>query len=125
MTRYASVIAALSVLAAITVLGWRGDLGSTDVFSALSALLAIVGGLGVLIVGSTQPNANALPHAIIGLCILVAVTVLGIHGTLTTSQLTVIFSAVIPGGAVVAGNITGGTTGNVPGSGAGMTGQVN
>lgn len=112
MTKYASVTVALATLAAVTVLGWSGSLSSNDTVAALAALLAIVGGLGTLIVGSAQPNSNALPHAIIGLCVLVSITVLGVHGTLSGTQLGLIFSAIIPGGAVVAGNITGGTTGN-------------
>ena len=117
MTRYASTAVAVTLLASVTALGWNGNLSSTDVLAALTGLLAGVGGLGALIVGSSQPNSDALPHAIIGTLVIAALTVLGIHGTLNARQLAAVYSGVIVGTAVVAGNVSASTPGR--------TGQVN
>ena len=119
MTKYASSVVVIVTLAAVTALGWTGNLSSTNVLAALTGLLAGVGGLGALIIGPTQPNSVALPHALIGALIIGALTVLGIHGTLSADQLATVFSGVIVGGAVVAGNVT------APSSSPGSTGQVN
>ena len=119
MTKYASSIVAVTTIAAVTALGWTGNLSSTDTLAALTAMLTLIGGLGVLVVGSTQPNSNALPHALLAVAILAALTVLGIHGTLTSNQLAVIFAGIIPVGAVVAGNVS------ASGSSPTTTGQVN
>ena len=119
MTKYASSAVVIVTLGAVTALGWNGNLTSTNVLAALTGLLAGVGGLGALIIGSTQPNSTALPHALIGALIIAALTLLGIHGTLSADQLATIFSGVIVGGAVVAGNVA-----SAPSS-PGAAGQVN
>ena len=120
MTKYASLAVTVVLLASVTALGWNGNLSSTDVLAALTGLLAGVGGLGALIIGSPQPNSDALPHAIIGALVIAALTVLGIHGTLDASQLAAVYSGVIVGSAVVAGNVS-----KTAASPTSTTGQVN
>lgn len=120
MVKYTATAVAIALAAAVTALGWNGNLTSTYTLAALTSLLAGVGGLGALVIGSPQPNSDALPHAIIGVVILAAITALGLHGTLTANQLAEVFAPVTVATAVVAGNVSKSAA-----SPTSTTGQVN
>ena len=96
-----------AILASLTALAWTGSLSSGDAYNLLLALVGLLGGVGLWILASNVPNAGAIPHAALAVLTLASVTVHGIHGTLSATQVQGMWGLLILGTSVPAGATLG------------------
>ncbi len=92
-------IVGLALLAAITVFGYTGHLNAADTYAAIMSLIGLVGATGIYVLASSWSNANALPHLVVGVGILGAVTALGLHNVFGSSQILALLALVVTGTA--------------------------
>jgi hypothetical protein len=93
-----------AALAIATLFGFTGHLSATDTFSVYLALAGVTGVAGGLVLGSTTPNINIIPHVVFTLFLLAAATVLVIHNVFSSVQILPLFGLVIGSGATGVGS---------------------
>jgi hypothetical protein len=98
------LLLALVVLAVVGVLAGLGSATSTQAYSVVMVVLAAGGVSTGIVLGSTQSNANLIPHLILFTAALVLVTVLGARGIFTNTQVDGVLALVVGGGALGIGS---------------------
>ena len=99
-----------AAIVAVTTTAWNGTLTSAAAYTTMSALLVALSLTGIWTLASTSPNADALPHLLLGVELLAAVVVLANHHVFTSDQLQAIIGMVVVGGSITGGAVAGQAT---------------
>ncbi len=100
------MIVGLVLLAAVTVFGYTGHLSSSDTYSALFGLIGLVGVSGLYVIASSAfTNTSAIPQLIVGVGIVGALVVLGLHNVFDSAQIQAMLLLIITGAAAGSGGV--------------------
>jgi hypothetical protein len=98
-------VVGLALLAAIVIFGYTGHNNAGDTYALLLSFVGLVGATGLFILASNFANINALPHFILGLAIVAAVVVLGLHNVFTSAETLGVLGLLLTGTAGAAGAV--------------------
>ena len=95
----------LALLSALTIFGYTGHVTQNDTYIALMGFIGLVGASGLYVLASNWANINALPQLIVGIAIIAALVVLGLHNVFNSGQLSAVLALLLTGTGVGAGGV--------------------
>lgn len=110
-TRYATQsVVGLAMVVVVVVLGYTDHLSSATTYTLFLALIGALGASGLWTLASNKPNADAIPHLIIGLALLGALLALALHDVFTDTETQAAFALLLVGSATTTGYVAGAST---------------
>ena len=106
----AQALVGLALVAFVVVVGYTGHLAPATTYTLFLALGGALGASGLWTLASTKPNADAIPHLIIGLGLLASLLILALHGTFTDTETQAAFALLLTGTATTTGYVAGSNT---------------